>query len=68
MEANFQLPEAESKRPGDENQLQEISSDLNNEQVKLSYGAFGRLARILIDIARNPTTTNEQQNATPNEQ
>jgi hypothetical protein len=72
MEANFQSPdEIDSQDAAIEVKVQSKEINLaesNIAQAKLSYGAFSRLARILIDIAQNSAPVQEQQNANSNKQ
>lgn len=74
METNFKLPDENVSQSQDgtvEDKGQDKgshSAEANTTQAKLSFGAFSRLARILIDIAQNPAPVQEQQNANPNEQ
>lgn len=64
MDANIQLSDSANTKPlVDDKNI--VSS--NPETDKLSYGAFGRLARILADIAENPVPTKEPQKANADE-
>jgi hypothetical protein len=64
MDANVQLSDSQNAKPLiDDKNI--ISS--KPETDKLSYGAFGRLARILADIAENPVPTKEPQKANVDE-
>lgn len=66
MDAGIQSPGAgNNPKPVTESQDNETLPKLNKE--KLSYGAFGRLARILADIAENPVPAKEPLKANADE-
>jgi hypothetical protein len=66
MDAGIQSPGADNNpKPVTENQDKETLPKLNKEQ--LSFGAFGRLTRILTDIAENPVPAKEPQKANADE-